>query len=246
MQSFCGAPARRSFRFQRFARVHARRLQRGSKSKQNSNGEAGCQCKCHRHQPHFDWVGLWHRRWQRRLQRRYSAICNHTPKAPLTSESTRLSVSSCRASLPRPAPSAPRTAISCRRLVARASNKFATFAEAISKTSPTAPNMIHRWLLKSPTRSSLMGVTIASTFLLLSGNCFSNRSAIVRKSASAFDDGEPRTFRQHSRRILNVLYHILNPVHFTHVPALLFGLLDAPELDPCPPRCFVPGQPAAH
>ena len=66
----------------------------------------------------------------------HSAASN--PAAPPIDDSTRLSTSSCRSSRPRLAPSAVRTAISFCRDAARASSRFATFADAISSTQPTA------------------------------------------------------------------------------------------------------------
>ncbi len=48
-------------------------------------------------------------------------------------------MSNWRTSRARPAPTASRTAISCRRAVARASSRLATLAHAISSTSPTTP-----------------------------------------------------------------------------------------------------------
>ena len=62
------------------------------------------------------------------------------PTAPAATPSSRLSARSCRNSRPRPAPSAARTAISCRRPVARASSRLATLTHAISSTSVTARN----------------------------------------------------------------------------------------------------------
>ena len=55
-------------------------------------------------------------------------------------QSTRLSVSTCATSRPRLAPSAARTAISCRRATPLARSRLAMFAEAISRTITTAPN----------------------------------------------------------------------------------------------------------
>ena len=52
-------------------------------------------------------------------------------------DSTRLSTSSCFTSRPLEAPSESRTAISFCRMNARAISRFATFAHAISSTSPT-------------------------------------------------------------------------------------------------------------
>ncbi len=63
-----------------------------------------------------------------------------SPSAPPIAASTRLSINSCRTSRPRLAPNASRTEISRPRVVARASSRFATFAQAMSSTSPTTPN----------------------------------------------------------------------------------------------------------
>ena len=57
-----------------------------------------------------------------------------SPRMPPASESSTLSVSNCRMIRPRPAPMAVRIAISRLRPVARTSNRFATFAHAISRT----------------------------------------------------------------------------------------------------------------
>ncbi len=62
------------------------------------------------------------------------------PATPPSSESSRLSVSNCRTSRLRAAPSAWRTAISRDRELARASSRFATFTQPISNTSATAPS----------------------------------------------------------------------------------------------------------
>ena len=62
------------------------------------------------------------------------------PSGTDTRPSTSASVSNCRTSRPRPAPSADRKDISRARDVARASSRFATFAQAMSRTSVTAPS----------------------------------------------------------------------------------------------------------
>ena len=54
-----------------------------------------------------------------------------------------LSVRNCRSSRPRPAPIARRRAISWRRAVPRTSSRLATFAHAISSTTPTTDIRIH-------------------------------------------------------------------------------------------------------
>ena len=63
-----------------------------------------------------------------------------TPTAPPNAASNTLSVSSCRTSRHRPAPTASRTLISAPRKAARASSRFATLAHAISSTSATTMN----------------------------------------------------------------------------------------------------------
>ena len=62
-----------------------------------------------------------------------------SPTSPPASDSTTLSVSSCRMIRPREPPIAARIAISRRRPVARTSSRFATFAHAMSSTKLTAP-----------------------------------------------------------------------------------------------------------
>ncbi len=62
------------------------------------------------------------------------------PNAAPATESSTLSVNSCRISRPRAAPRADRRAISLLRSAARASSRFATLPQAISSTNPTAPN----------------------------------------------------------------------------------------------------------
>jgi hypothetical protein len=70
------------------------------------------------------------------------------------SATTTLSASSCRMSRPGPAPRAARTASSGRFASPRISNRFATFALAMSSTSPTAPNSTSMAVRTSPTTTS--------------------------------------------------------------------------------------------
>ena len=63
------------------------------------------------------------------------SVMSRAATAPSTA-STALSARSCRASRPRSAPSARRTAISRLRCTARASSRLATLAHAMSSTSP--------------------------------------------------------------------------------------------------------------
>ena len=61
-----------------------------------------------------------------------------SPATPPATDSTRLSLNSCRTRRPRLAPIASRTAISLRRSAARESSRLAMLAHAVSSTMPTA------------------------------------------------------------------------------------------------------------
>ena len=74
-------------------------------------------------------------------------------------ESTKLSVSSWRAMRQRVAPRATRRDISRVRAVARANNKLATFAQAISSTRATADSNTSSGFSVLPTRNSFKGLT---------------------------------------------------------------------------------------
>jgi hypothetical protein len=64
------------------------------------------------------------------------------PAAPPAAASSMLSVINCRSSRPVEAPSATRTAISPRRVEARASSRLPTLAHAIRSTAPTAASSV--------------------------------------------------------------------------------------------------------
>ncbi len=64
-------------------------------------------------------------------------IAKTIPRPPPNNARSALSVSNCATNLDRPAPNARRAAISFRRTTERAISRFATFAQAISRTSPT-------------------------------------------------------------------------------------------------------------
>jgi hypothetical protein len=69
---------------------------------------------------------------------------------------TMLSMRSCRTTRQRDAPSAMRTAISRERCAERASSRFATFAQAMSSTKPTAPIIARKTVrILSPLNRSL-------------------------------------------------------------------------------------------
>ena len=81
-----------------------------------------------------------------------------TPTTPPQTASSALSVSSCRTSRPRPAPSAARIASSRSRPSIRASVRLATFAHAISRTMPVMPSRI-----SSISRAPLVSASRTST-----------------------------------------------------------------------------------
>ena len=76
------------------------------------------------------------------------------PNAPPHPAKIALSVKTCRQILQRPAPRAARTAISFCRVVARASSRLATFAQAMSRTRLMAPSRRSNFVLAPPTRPS--------------------------------------------------------------------------------------------
>ena len=79
--------------------------------------------------------------------------------APPANASTRPSISTCEARRVHAAPSAVRTAISCRRPSDRASSRLPTLTHAISSTKPTAASRSSNGRLVSPTSASRNGST---------------------------------------------------------------------------------------
>ncbi len=74
---------------------------------------------------------------------RLSACDSSAPSAAPATANSRLSASNCRIKRPREAPSDSRTPISRSRALARASIRFARFAQAISKTNPAIASSVH-------------------------------------------------------------------------------------------------------
>jgi hypothetical protein len=101
------------------------------------------------------------------------------PAAPPSIPRTRLSVSNCATSWRRLAPRAARTATSRRRACPRASSRFATFAQAMSSTSVTAPNRVTNVGRMSPTIRSCSGVTSSVASFSVWGNSVARRSTTV-------------------------------------------------------------------
>ena len=84
------------------------------------------------------------------------------PTTPPASERTTLSVSSWRTSCPRPAPSAARTASSRSRRSSRASDRLATFEQAMSRTKLVVPSRMsssgRAWRVSSLRTESVVAV----------------------------------------------------------------------------------------
>ena len=126
---------------------------------------------------------------------------NRTPKAPPESASNKFSVSICRIRRVRPAPNDMRTAISRSRVVARASERLAMLAQAMSKTRPTtairickgkAARRLRRGRPRSTGVSSILARWSTSCCLLLSvepaypcHNCLASRLTFASSLASA-------------------------------------------------------------
>ncbi len=91
------------------------------------------------------------------------------PSAPPNSARVRLSVSSCLAMRPRPAPSAARTESSCWRPVARASSRLAMFTHAMSRSIDTAAISTTSGRRTSPRIDSRMEATCTSLQPAFSG-----------------------------------------------------------------------------
>ena len=131
-----------------------------------------------------------------------------TPKAPSAkpspvpaAASMALSVKSSLTTCHRPAPMAARTAISFCREAARASNRLATLAQAISRTRPTAPSRISRAGRTSSTMNSRIGITATlSPSPIHLGLALRNRSAITLISARAWLRSTPGLRRAVAKR----------------------------------------------
>ena len=126
----------------------------------------------------------------------------NTPTAPPASDNTALSVSTWRIRRARDAPSAMRTPYSCKRLVERASARFATFVHAISRTKPTAAPSAKRVGRKSPATSCLNETRFARVDALSSGYSASRFRMIASISACACANVTP-AFRRPRPRVLS-------------------------------------------
>ena len=106
-------------------------------------------------------------------------------------ESSRLSVSIWRMMRVRLAPSAVRIATSFSREAARARRRFATFAQAISRTSATAPSSTSKEGRTDLTRRSCRSDRFASQPVLVSACAFASCALIVLTCVCACCSGTP-------------------------------------------------------
>ena len=114
------------------------------------------------------------------------------PSAPPTTDSTTLSVSSCRTMRPRLAPSAARTASSPVRALARASSRFATLTQQVSRTMPTTPrNMSDVSSTSPPTYASRSDSSAMPRPAFVCGNSRARPAATVPSSACAASIATP-------------------------------------------------------
>ena len=112
-------------------------------------------------------------------------IARSRPNPPPIRARSTLSASIWNVSRLRLAPSAARTAISLRRPAARASSKFARFAQVIKRTKPTAPSRSQRVPRYSPTALSKSCVNVIPLPAFESGKRASSPLQITLKSAFA-------------------------------------------------------------
>ena len=108
------------------------------------------------------------------------------PSIAPSSDSTTLSVSSCRTRRSGAAPIAVRTAISRSRASPRTRSRFATLAHAINNRKPTAPVSSHIAGRTPPRISSSSGTANAVNFIAAGYEpCSVSRAAIARSSSVA-------------------------------------------------------------
>ena len=109
-----------------------------------------------------------------------SVQCARASPAPAaTSDSRRLSATSCRTRRDRPAPSAERMANSRLRSMPLARSRLATFAQPMPRTSTTAPNISTSGSRTPPIRCSRSGTTTALLVALVRGCSLASAAEIV-------------------------------------------------------------------
>ncbi len=129
-------------------------------------------------------------------------VAARIPHVPPARAKSALSASSCATRRPRVAPSAVRTASSRCRDAARASNMWATFAHAMSRTNETAARRTTSGVRMSPTTFSLRGSSTTSR--LVPGNSRSSRDDTAPRSARACSSVTPGRSRANIRRLCDV------------------------------------------
>ena len=102
-----------------------------------------------------------------------------------------LSTSNCRTIRPRVAPSDVRIAISRCRVLERINIRFATFAQAINNTSPTAPSSTNSGVFNSPVNCRRIGTTAAPHFVSKAGCSCASCAAMTFISACACEISRP-------------------------------------------------------
>ena len=114
-----------------------------------------------------------------------------TPKETETATRRAASMTNCRVRRAKDAPSAPRTAISRRRISARTSSRLAMLTQAMSNRTTEPASRIRRMGRISPVMESLKGMTSAPCPWLDCGYCFCSWEAIVLVLASAVETATP-------------------------------------------------------
>jgi hypothetical protein len=122
---------------------------------------------------------------------RWNARASSRPPAAPTSASSTLSLSIWRISRPRRAPRAERTPISCSRTALRARSRFATFTQAMSSTSATAPASTGSAGRIWSTICSWMGTSVTDQPALRAGTSCASAAAMVRMSLDACSSVTP-------------------------------------------------------
>ena len=131
---------------------------------------------------------------------------NKKPKKPPRHDKMTLSVNNCWITRQRLAPTAVRMANSFCRTEARANKRFATFAHAISRTRPTAPNKIKSAGFTLRTRESRMGETETLSVLSIHlGLARRKRSPASRISERACSNVTPGFKRASGVKIVSLI-----------------------------------------
>ena len=121
---------------------------------------------------------------------------NSMPNAPPATARTNVSASNCETIRQRLEPRAVRMATSFDRATVRASRRFATFTQAISRTPNTAPSIVYSMVMAAvPMNVSVIVRTTTRIPSFVSGYSASSRPAIVAISVWASSSVTP-SFRR--------------------------------------------------